>query len=110
MLAGCPSLTLAADDWTMHTLEFYLQGRQPREVVQEIEASPLGPRMRRSTFRDATTRRSFIRGYGIIANLPSDESARLLSLGEIVALLEDCLAESAWLRLPGLSVSRLDLV
>ena len=38
------------------------------------------------------------------------EITRLLSLQEITALLTDCLEGSPWLRLPGLTVSRIDLV
>ena len=104
-----PSFTLSCDDWTFHSLEFYLQGRPPVEHVREIEASLLRPEVRRRWFRDPLSGRLRIRGYSLIAHFSAPETTRLLSLGEIAALMEASLQEFPWLRDPRLSVSRIDL-
>jgi len=104
-----PCFTLSCDDWTFHSLEFFLQGRPPVEIIREVEASVLRPEVRRRIFRDPVTGRPRIRGYSIIAHFFSPETIRLLSLGEIAARLDASLKEYPWLRDPRLSVSRIDL-
>jgi hypothetical protein len=60
-------------------------------------------------FRDRATGHTAIRGYSVIAHFAAPETTRLLSLGEIAALMEASLQEFPWLHDPRLSVSRIDL-
>jgi hypothetical protein len=77
--------TVSCDDWTFHSLEFFLQGRAPVEVIGEIEASVLHPEVRRRTFRDRTTGHTAIRGHPVITHFSAPETTWLLSLSEIAA-------------------------
>ena len=101
--------TVSCDDWTFHSLEFFLRGRAPVEVIGEIEASVLHPEVRRRTFRDRATGDTAIRGYSVITHFSAPDTTRLLCLSEIATRLEASLEESPWLRDPRLSVSRIDL-
>lgn len=104
-----PRFTLACDDWTFHSIELFLSGRQPAELLRAIKASLLRPEVHSRWFRDPTTGRTFVRGYSVITHLLSRETTRLLSLREVAAVLDASLQEFPWLRDPRLSVSRIDL-
>jgi hypothetical protein len=104
-----PCFTLSCDDWTFHSIELFLSGRPPSESLRAIKDSPLDPEVHARRFRDPTTRALHIRGYSVIAHFSAPETTRLLTLGEIAALMEASLQEFPWLRDPRLSVSRIDL-
>jgi len=101
--------TVSCDDWTFHSLEFFLRGRAPVEVIRGLESSLLHPQVRRRTFRDRATGDTAIRGYSVITHFSAPDTTRLLCLSEIATRLEASLEESPWLRDPRLSVSRIDL-
>jgi len=107
--SGSPCFTVSCDDWTFHSLEFFLRGRAPVEVIRGIESSLLHPQVRRRTFRDRATGDTAIRGHSVITHFSAPETTRLLSLQEIVGRLHASLQQFPWLRDPRLSVSRLDL-
>jgi len=104
-----PCFTVACDDWTFHSMELFLSGRPPAESLRAVKASPLHPEVHSRQFRDPTTGALHVRGYSVITHFSAQETTRLLSLGEIAALMEASLQEFPWLRDPRLSVSRLDL-
>ncbi len=102
-------LTLECDDWTIHTLKLHLSGRPPIELIQGIRESLLHPEVYPCRRRDPDTGRRFVWSYGVTVHFSEPKTSRLLSLGEIGALLEASLDEFPWLRDPRLSVSRIDL-
>ena len=77
-----PCFTVSCNAWKFRSLEFFLPGRVPVEVMGEIEASVLHPEVRRRTFRDALIGRRAIQGYSLIAQVNLPHSQRISTYRE----------------------------